>query len=147
MTRGAVLQFMRSKQYAVQASVTGAGSVQAAVVGIVVTDDFEVFFDTLSSSRKMRNLRVNPSIALVIGGCDDGTERTLQYEGIADEPSGDDLARLLALYFERFPDGRERRRAGGVTYVRVKPTWMRFSDFDANPPAIQELLPEDLLPA
>jgi hypothetical protein len=37
-------------------------------VGIAVTDRFEVVFDTLGSSRKARNLRANPSIALVLGG-------------------------------------------------------------------------------
>ena len=33
-----------------------------------VTDDFEVFFDTLDTTRKVRNLRRNPKIAFVIGG-------------------------------------------------------------------------------
>jgi hypothetical protein len=144
MTRGELLEFMRARMYAVQASVSAVGEPQAAIVGIVVTDDFEVFFDTLDSSRKIRNLRANPAIALVIGGCGDGNEQTLQYEGIADEPSGEELTKLLALYFERFPDGRDRQRAGGVTYLRVKPTWMRFSNFAVDPPTIEELRPGDL---
>jgi hypothetical protein len=147
MNRGELLQFMRAHMYAVQASVSPAGASQAAVVGIVVTDDFEVFFDALDSSRKIHNLRANPAIALVVGGCAGGDERTLQYEGVADEPAGEELARLLALYFERFPDGRDRQRAGGVTYVRVRPTWMRYSDYAAQTPQTPQVLefrPEDL---
>lgn len=31
-------------------------------------------------------------------------DRTVQLEGVVDEPSGPDLERLLALYFARFPD-------------------------------------------
>ena len=38
-------------------------------------------------------------MALVIGW-DDG--RTVQYEGICDEPAGNELEQLKALYFERF---------------------------------------------
>jgi hypothetical protein len=53
-----------------------------------VTDDGQIFFDTLEQTRKVENLRRNPRIAFVIGGTVDGDERTVQYEGIADEPRG-----------------------------------------------------------
>ena len=144
MTPDALLQFMRSEKYAVQASVSDAGSPQAAVVGIAVTDAFEIVFDTLASSRKASNLRANPSVAFVIGGTRDGDERTVQYEGIADEPSGSELDRVLALYYARFPDGPERRAWPGLIYVRVKPTWIRHSNFGANPPEIVEFGPNTL---
>src|SRR5262249_36300704 len=52
MTRQELLAFMRGQRLAVQASTTPDGAPQAAVVGIVVTDAFEVFFDTLESTRK-----------------------------------------------------------------------------------------------
>jgi len=68
MTRPELLQFLRDHSLAVQASLSLSVAPQAAVVGIVVTDYFEVFFDTLESSRKVQNLRRNPRIALVIGG-------------------------------------------------------------------------------
>lgn len=138
MTREALLEFMRSEKYAIQASVSPNQHPQAAVVGIVVSDRFEIVFDTLASSRKAPNLRANPAVAFVIGGTRDGDERTVQYEGTADEPTGGELERLLALYYERFPDGRERRSWPGMTYIRVKPTWIRYSDFGGQPPEIVE---------
>jgi hypothetical protein len=46
MTREALLPFMRSERYAVQASVSPGHGPQATVVGIAVTDGFEVVFDT-----------------------------------------------------------------------------------------------------
>jgi general stress protein 26 len=141
MTREALLDFMRSEKYAVQTSVTPNGIPQAAVVGIAVTDRFEIVFDTLASSRKAPNLRANPAIALVIGGTRDGDERTVQYEGTADEPSGGELERLLAVYYARFPDGPERRSWPGLIYVRVKPSWIRYSNFSVQPPAIIEFGP------
>jgi hypothetical protein len=129
---------MRGHSLAVQASVSPAVAPQAAVVGIVVTDDFEVFFDTLDVTRKMHNLRRNPKIAFVIGGLTNGDERTVQYEGVADEPAGVELERLKEFYFVRFPDGRERQSWRGLVYVRARPTWIRYSDFNRTPPEIVE---------
>jgi general stress protein 26 len=138
MTRDALLGFMRLEKYAVQTSVSPSGRPQAAVVGVAVSDRFEIVFDALASSRKTSNLRANPAVAFVIGGTRDGDERTVQYEGTADEPTGAELERLLAVYYERFPDGRERRSWPSLTYIRVKPSWIRYSDFGAQPPEIVE---------
>ena len=138
MTRSELLQFIRSQSLAVQTSVSPSLAPQAAVVGIVVTDDFEVFFDTLDSTRKVYNLRRNPKIAFVIGGLTHGDERTLQYEGIADEPVGTELERLKQFYFIQFPDGRERQSWPGLVYIRARPTWIRYSDFNQAPPEIVE---------
>jgi hypothetical protein len=121
MTTTELLSFMREHSLAVQASVSPAGAPQAAVVGIVVTDDFEVFFDTVDTNRKVGNHRSNPKIAVVTGGMTDGDERTAQYEGISDEPTGAELGRLKELYFESFPDGRERQTWPSITYIRTRP--------------------------
>jgi general stress protein 26 len=144
MTREQLLAFMRSHRYAVEASASSSGGVQAAVVGIVVTDDFEIFFDTLAETRKARNLRRNAAIAFVIGGTGPEDERSVQYEGVADQPEGAELERLTALYLERFPDGRERQSWPGLIYLRARPTWLRYSDFNRAPPEIVELDPRQL---
>ncbi len=130
-----LVRFMRQSKLAVQASVTVEGAPQSAVVGFVVSDQAELFFDTSSASRKCQNLRRDPRIALVVGW----DERTVQYEGIADEPTGEELARGKALYFERFPDGRERERWPDIVYFRVRPRWARFSDFTGSTPSVQVL--------
>jgi hypothetical protein len=88
----------------------------------------------VSSSRKGVNLRGNAAIAFVIGGTHAGNERTVQYEGRADVPSGDELQRARDLYFGVFPDGRDRLAWPGLIHVRVTPTWIRYSDFNAQPP-------------
>jgi pyridoxine/pyridoxamine 5'-phosphate oxidase len=119
--RAMLLSFMREERYAVEASVSLLGAPQAAIVGIIVNDRFEVFFDTLDSSRKTANLRRNSTAALVIGPAAAASERTVQLEGPADEPIGAELDRLLELYFARFPDGHERRNWPGITYWRVRP--------------------------
>ncbi len=137
--RAQILAAMRAQRYAVQASVSERSSPQAAVVGIVVTDAFELFFDTLETTRKLRNLRRDPRVAFVLGGTLEGDERTVQYEGVADEPRGPELERLRELYFTRFPDGPERLSWPGLVYVRVRPLWLRYSDYRSMPPTIVEL--------
>jgi general stress protein 26 len=114
--------------------VSAQGGPQAAIVGFVVTDELELFFDTTETSRKVSNLRRDPRIAFAIGATTGHDERTVQYEGVADEPAGDDLDRLKELYFESFPDGRQREACPGITYIRVRPTWIRYIDYNQDPP-------------
>jgi hypothetical protein len=133
MDRSELVSFLRDQKWAVEATVSVHGVPQAAVIGIAVTDDLEIVFDTFEDARKTRNLRQNKRMALVVGW-DDG--RTVQLEGIADEPRGDELERLKKVYFARFPDGEERAKKGNVVYVRVRPTWARVSDFRSGEPVM-----------
>ena len=132
-----ILAFVRLHKVAVQSSNALEGAPQAAVIGFVASDTFELFFDTLGDTRKAANLRRDGRISLVVGWSLE-TARTVQLEGTADEPTGDDLARLKALYFERFPDGVERESWPGIAYFRVRPTWVRSSDFSGAKPVIVE---------
>ncbi|HEX2646840.1 MAG TPA: pyridoxamine 5'-phosphate oxidase family protein [Candidatus Dormibacteraeota bacterium] len=135
---------MRGQKLGVQASAATDGTPEAAIVGIVVTDAFEVFFDCTTVSRKVPNLRANPKVAMVIGGMAPGDERTVQLDGVADEPEGEELARLKELYFASFPDGRGREGWSDIAYVRVRPTWVRYSNYNKIPPEIVEFGEEEL---
>jgi pyridoxine/pyridoxamine 5'-phosphate oxidase len=128
MTRNELLNFLRKHRLGVLSTVSGAGEPEAAVVGIAFTDQLEIIFDTLDTTRKCVNLRRNPKIAFVIGWDE---ETTVQYEGTADEPKGAELDRLKEAYFVPYPDGRERQKWAGITYFRVRPMWARYSDFNA----------------
>ena len=133
MNRDELLTFMRAQKWAVQASVSERGAPQAAVIGVAITDALEIVFDTLSDTRKASNLRQNPKIALVIGWDE---AQTAQCEGLADEPEGEELARIKRAYLARFPDGVERERLPGITYFRVRPAWIRYSDFRQAEPVV-----------
>jgi hypothetical protein len=126
MNRADLFAFLRRHRLCIQASVSGTGAPQAAVVGYGVSHDLEIVFDTLGTTRKMANLRRDPRLALVIGWDE---EQTVQIEGLADEPTGAELARLKQVYFGAYPDGPQREGWPGITYVRVRPTWARYSDF------------------
>lgn len=142
--RSELLAFIREHRLAVQASVSATDGPQAAVVGFAITDQFEIVFDTVDSTRKAPNIRRNPRVALVIGGSNPGDERTVQYEGIADEPAGAELERLKAAYYAVYPDGPSRLGWRGLIYFRVRPTWIRYSNYTVNPPQIVEFTAEQL---
>ncbi len=135
MTRAELLAYIRRQRLGVIATMSSDGRPESAVVGVAVTDELEVVFDTLGTSRKAKNLRRDGRASLVIGWDD---EQTVQYEGIADEPTGAELARLKKAYFATFSDGPGRESWPGITYFRVRPTWIRYSDFRSAPPLIRE---------
>jgi pyridoxine/pyridoxamine 5'-phosphate oxidase len=137
MNPSELLQFLQNHKLAVQASVNPENGPQAAMVGVAVTDRFEIIFDTMDGTRKAMNLAKNPKIALVFGGWEPGEERTAQVEGLADRPGGEELARLKPFYYRQYPDGIHRTPWPGLVYIRVKPDWIRFSDFHQDPPFIQ----------
>jgi PPOX class probable F420-dependent enzyme len=136
VTRSEILEFLRAHRLCVLATTSPDGQPQAAVVGYGVSDDLEIVFDTLSSTRKCENLRRDARVALVIGWDD---ERTVQIEGHADFPMGAELARIRDCYFAAYPEGRDRLKWAGITHVRVRPTWLRYSDFGKEPARVDEM--------
>src|SRR5437773_2169487 len=106
MTKEFLYNFIFKNKYAVLSTVTEDNLPEAALVGIAVTADLKIIFDTVNTSRKYQNLIKNPSIAFVIGW---DNEETIQYEGLAKIPSAKELDSLLEIYFKVFPDGRERK--------------------------------------
>jgi len=127
--------FICRHRYAIVSSVSDAGTPQSALVGIAVTSELEIVFDTLRATRKYRNLIARPACSVVLGS----GEQTLQFEGIACEPRGDELLRYREVYFSAWPDGRERLDWPDLTHLVITPRWIRYSDYDLSPPSICEI--------
>jgi len=139
ITRGELLAFMRSHRLVVQSSVHPSGGPQSAVVGVAVSDDFEIVFDTLENSRKAESLREHPQISFVFADLTGKDERTVQCEGIVYQPTrASDLDPLIDLYLKVFPAGRARQKWPGLIYVATRPTWLRYADYNQNPAEIIE---------
>ena len=124
--KATLVAFIRQNRAGVVSTVSKNGAPEAALVYLAVTDDLELIFYALQNTRKSMNLRRDPRIAIVIGG--DG-DKSLQYEGIADEPYGRELARIKEVYADARPDARAQMQWPGLTYFRVKPAWIRMSDY------------------
>lgn len=135
ITKTDLYEFMDRQKLGVLGTVSPEGAPQSSLVGIAVTPELEIIFDTVKSSRKYRNLIAKPACSFAIGW---SGETTVQHQGDAREPSGAELATYQQLYFKKWPDGPSRLSWPGITYFVVRPTWIRYSDFDQNPPLIQE---------
>ncbi|HVP85051.1 MAG TPA: pyridoxamine 5'-phosphate oxidase family protein [Rhizomicrobium sp.] len=117
--------FMARQRYAVISTVSEGQKPEAALVGVAVTPDLELIFETTDATRKFANLKRNPHLAAVLGE----DQQTLQYEGVVDEPIGSERDTLLKIFFEAWPDLRAHQDWPGLTYFRVRPTWIRFSSY------------------
>ncbi len=132
MNRLELLSYMRAHRVAVVATAGADGAPQCALVGVAITDDLEIIFDTTADTRKHRNLVNDPRIAVTFTG---PGEKTLQYEGwgIPVSPSNDADAPYREAYYSTWPDGRERAQWASIAYWRITPRWARFSDYTRGP--------------
>jgi uncharacterized pyridoxamine 5'-phosphate oxidase family protein len=133
MEQHELLAYLRSLRLGILGTLAPSGEPQGAMVGYAVTPELELIFDTLRTTRKYRNMMANPRVSFTVGS---GDERTVQYEGIAEELAGDPLARLQPEYFATWPDGAERTHWPHITWFVIRPRWIRYSDF--NIPLTQE---------
>ncbi len=135
MTRSELYQFIAKQSLAVVGSISPEGIPQSALVGVAVTEGLEIVFDTLNTSRKYRNLVCNTRASVVVGWED---ETTVQLEGEAFLPEGEALMRYKSVYFSKWPDGPSRQSWPGLVYFVIRPRWIRYSDFNRQPPLIEE---------
>lgn len=136
MTEADLHGFLAGQKLGVLGTIGPSGAPQSSLVGIAVTPEFEIVFDTVKLSRKYPNLTARPACSFAIGWTG---ERTVQYEGVAEELDGAELERCQKVYFQVWPEGPARLSWPGIVYFVVRPRWIRYSDFDPNPPLIQEV--------
>jgi pyridoxine/pyridoxamine 5'-phosphate oxidase len=137
MTEADLYAFLAKHRLGVLGTIGPVGTPQSALVGIAITPQLEIVFDTVKSSRKYPNLIARPTCSFVIGGWGAG-EQTVQFEGQAEELKSPELERYQEIYFKTWPDGPQRMSWPGIVYFAVRPAWIRYSDFDQNPPLIRE---------
>jgi pyridoxine/pyridoxamine 5'-phosphate oxidase len=135
MTKAELYEFMSSHKLGVLGYLSPQGTPRSALVGIAVTHDLDIVFDTVSSSRKFACLEANPAASFAIGWAG---EVTVQLEGQAFQPAGAELARYQQVYFGAWPDGPDRLNWPGIAYFVVRPRWIRYSDYDQRPALIEE---------
>lgn len=130
-----ILDFIKRNKIGVIAT-TNSNQPEAAVVEYGETENFELIFDTFISSRKYQNLLKNPGVAFVIGWDED---ITIQYEGEANELKGEELKKYKEIYFKKNPRAKKWGGREGVTYFKIVPKWIRYSDLNQDPWEIFEV--------
>jgi pyridoxine/pyridoxamine 5'-phosphate oxidase len=137
MDRIALHSFMVRHRLGVVSSISREGTPQSALVGIAITSQLEIIFDTVRSSRKYSNLIVRPDCSFVVGWTG---EQTVQFEGRATEPSRQDLKHYQEIYFAAWPECKPHMNWLDIAYFVVRPRWIRYSDYDQRPPTVEEIV-------
>jgi len=136
MTKEFLFEHLRQLKLAIVATSSLDHQPEAAVVGIAVTENLELIFDTETTTKKYKNMIQNPKVAVVIGW---DNETTVQYEGEASVLQGDGAAALKEIYFAAYPDGRERAATWpNLVHFKITPRWIRYSNF-IEPVRIEEM--------
>jgi general stress protein 26 len=130
MTKEFIYSFMKRHNLAVISTLSMDNKPEAALIGIAVSENLEIVFDTVKTSRKYKNLLQNPFVAIVIGR---DNETTVQYEGIADELSNVGDEYYKEIYYGVYPDGRKRAATWpDIVHFKITPRWIRYSDFNED---------------
>jgi len=125
-----ILEFINTQQLAVISTVSPEDGPQGAVIEFGQTDALEIIFDTFGKSRKYKNILNNPHVAVTIGW---DKNITVQYEGVAYELVGEELERAKQIYFKKNPKAQKWENVSGIVFLKVNPTWIRYSDLNVDP--------------
>lgn len=118
-----VLQFLKKHKIGVIATSSPEGKPEAAVVGVAVTDDFEVIFNTYPHTRKYKNIEQNNSVAFVIGW-DEGI--TVQLEGEACEIFDQEREEARKIYYANNEEAKKYNAMGDNRCFKVTTKWLRY---------------------
>lgn len=131
-----IYQFITQQKLAVVSTINSHCKPESALVGIAVSINLEIIFDTVTASRKYQNILHNPNVSVVVGWDD---EITVQYEGYATVLGKDsDADNMREIYYRAYPDGRERADTWpGLVHIKISPKWIRYNNFN-EPTAIKE---------
>jgi uncharacterized pyridoxamine 5'-phosphate oxidase family protein len=129
-TKGRILEFLRKHNLAVVATCHRNGTPEAATIDFSVRDNLEVVFSTFEETRKFGNLAERPGVAFVVGWNDN---ITVQYEGEAKRVPAADIEQYREAYLDSLPSAREFIERGAVLF-KATPRWIRYSDFNKEPP-------------
>ncbi len=134
-TKRMILEFLRKHTLAVIATCHRNGKPEAATIDFSVRDNLEVVFSTFKETRKFDNLAERPGVAFVVGWSDN---ITVQYEGEATRVPAADIEEYQEAYLNSLPPAREFIERGAVMF-KTTPRWIRYSDFNQEPPAQIEI--------
>lgn len=127
-----ISDYIASQILGVVATVNEKGNPAAALIALTEVGNLELFFGTYNTSRKYKNIRNNPHVAIVFGN-DVDEAITVQYEGIAEELSGTELEPYRELHIKKNPRSKKHASKPEQRWFKVKPTWIRYSNLASNP--------------
>ena len=124
MDKTQILQFINQHDLCVLSTVSPENLPESAVIKFVITDNFEIVFNTYNTYRKYKNMQQNSNVAVVIGG-EKGI--TVQYEGKSVELQGKELERYQEIFHQKHSKSKWHTHPQ-TRFFKIIPTWLRYSD-------------------
>lgn len=111
---------------------------ESALIAFAQTDKLEIIFESFADTRKWRNLQKNQHVALVVGW-DVKRHITLQYEGLANAIPVSEIEKYATIFLAKdTPCSETFLHDPRVRLFKVRPTWIRYSDYTGTVPVIFE---------
>ncbi len=125
-----LLEFIKKQTLAVISTTNAENNSESAVLEFGETDGLELIFDTYNTSRKYKNLQRNKNVSFVIGWDEN---ITIQYEGTAEEIKGESAKKYKEAYWSKNPQAKRWESREGISYFKVTPKWIRYSNLTQDP--------------
>lgn len=132
--RQAALSLLKSRTAGVLATVSPEGTPHARTIYYSSDDNFEIFFMTLTNTRKADDVRNEKQVAFVVS--DEEGPKTIQVEGIITELTDTAVIDpIIVDLLNTFMTNGEptapiaHLHASPVSYFKITPTWVRYGDF------------------
>ena len=127
-----ITNFLRGSTLCVISTIDTEGNKpEAAVVGFAETEQLELIFGTSNTTRKYKNIKINPYVSFVVGW--DGRVGTVQYEGLAEELSAEATVTYSTILIAKNPHSAKMAEREDQRYFLVKPKWIRLVDMSKKP--------------
>jgi PPOX class probable F420-dependent enzyme len=132
--------FLTERRYAVLGTHDSDGTIHLTPVWFLFEDE-TFYFESFSGSRKIKNLRQNPSLSVLVDAREPGRERWVAASGAADILRGDEAqtinAKIRRRYLTEEAIGDERIEpvfaAGDDVTIRLRPTrWRSWQASDLD---------------
>lgn len=131
--KAACREFLEAAEYAVVATSNAEGDPEAATVTYITDDDWNLYFFTRRNTRKIKNIRVNKQVAVMIGfgpesvGVQIQGTATILDEKVAEAWMGEFLVKRSGFYSTFL-----RLEGYDFVGVRVTPTTIRWLNIDED---------------
>lgn len=130
-----IAAFLRTRKLCVISTVNDGNQPQSALVAFSEREDLSIVIGTFNDTRKFENLSLNPRVSIVVAS----DETSVQIEGVAMMAKGDEINACKELHLAKNPASKKYANDPRQQFFIITPTWMRFTDYAANPHVVEEL--------
>ena len=132
--RKTALDFLKRHKTGVLSTVSAQNEARSRLLYYVCDDEFTIYFSTLSSTRKFKDITAHPQVSFTVG--DEAVPQTLQMEGVVSEITEEqklesNLASIIEVLMSNsvFYWPVIKLNEGEVKLLQMKPAWVRWADY------------------